>query len=322
MTDFGFDIFPSGVLGGDGRRLRPGSRVEAIWNDERVVGEVTGWGGRRGVEVSFDEEPWMVCFAPHELTRVDEHSDDALMAGVTIVDPDAPATAVIIPLGGRDLQYREGVEVLAELSEIVAAAPTSAAGSGGSMRGWCEQLLEVVGTLATDEQARAIHELFDMPMLRRVLDEAVLPPSVDRLIAVVTDQDEPQASDTAGLVPLMELWLRGRGHLDDDPPVRPIERITAPIRIGRLPFQLDAVVHQVRQSLSERLDGVTRASVVVAGGTPAMMYGTLIAADLDLGSSNVISVQVPQDWVVDGEHRSQPLIEMSLADSLLGQDGD
>lgn len=322
VGDFGFDIFPSGVLGGDGRRLRPGSRVQVEVEGKPLIGEITGWAGRRGIEVSFDGDPWMMCLSPVELTRVDEYSDDVMMAGVTIIDPDPIPTAIVVPLGGRDFQRREELDGQhPEFERLLAEAPSSRPGSGSDLRTWSTECLEELSSISVPEQQELVYRLFDMPMLRRVLDEAVLPSSVEVIIPVVTDQDQPQQSDTVSLLPLMSLWLSGRGHIGvDEPMVRPVGAIADAVRVSRLPFQLDAVVHQVSQDLRTtlaRFEGVVRAIVVLAGGTPAMMYGSLIAAGSVLGEENVISVQVPLAWIVQGRPVMQALVEMSLADSAL-----
>lgn len=319
MADYDFDVFPAGIIGGDGRRIRPGSLVRLTFGDTEFRGEVTGWAGRRGVEVSLDADPYLLTVQPHELRRVDELLDDPMTTGTVIIDPDPRSTVIIVPIGGRDIQARIGLSPdSVALPTLLDGAPSEHPGSGRDLRGWSSRCIEALESLDSDARAKAVFEAFDMPMLRRVLDEAVLPAVVLGVVPVVTDQVEPQASDSSNIPTLMDLWLGGRGHLNpSDSTVRPVQSIGPVIAVRTLPYQLDAVVHQVADGLS-LVPPAERAAVVLAGGTPAMMYGSLLAAGARFGASNTVSIQVPQDWRVKGRSVSQPLVEMSLVDGVLG----
>lgn len=319
MSDFSFDVFPAGLLGGDGRRIRPGSLVRLQFENAHVMGEVTGWAGSRGVEVSLEDDPFLLTVQPHELFRVDAMLDDPVTTGTVIIDTDPRATVLVLPVGGRDVQVRVGVdEATAPVASLLDGAPSAAPGSGRDLRGWAARCAETLAPLTEQERADVVFETFDMPMLRRVLDEAVLPAELQAVVPVVTDQTEPQRSDSANVPALIDAWLRGRGHIGRaDASARPIIALGPTIAVRTLPFQLDAVVHQVAAGLRAVSDA-ERAAVVVAGGTPAMMYGTLLAASARFGAANTVSIQVPQDWQVGGRSVVQPLVEMSLTDGVLG----
>lgn len=306
-------LFPSGLVGGDGRRVRLGSYVETIDDGSREAGgggrrgEVTGWAGpRRGVEVFFHDTDTVETIHASALLRVDEEQSNPVTVGWFSIDDDDRPTLLVVPVGTRDL--------------VVASNDPGpfAAIERSDVRAWVAKVAEVLHPLERAVQAQAIADHLDAPMLRRVLDEATLPGVVHRLMFVATDQIQPQPSDTSGLIPLLTLWLEGRGHLDLAGNYRPIEQIAAPGIITRLPHVLDAVVHQVSPAVASAGEECRRAVVSFAGGTPAMMYGCSIATARLFGAGNTRVVQIPQGFEREGERVEQPLIELDLADTALG----
>lgn len=293
-------IFPPGLVDANGRRLRLGSYVEFSVNGGTQRGEITGWAGpNRGVEVTTLEPEDVISIHPHLVLRVDEPNPEPLTIGWASVDDSDERVGLIVPLGSRDVT-------------VHGRHPT------GDTRQWAAQLTSDFFGLEPTARRSSVAAEIDMPILRRVLDEASLPAVIDILIFVVTDQTHPQPSDTASFAPLANLWLeslRYTGDTTDDD--RRHIKTTTTITLKGLPHILDSVVHQVSQDLASHLNDVDRVNCVIAGGTPAMMYGTVFAASRVLGPDKIRTIQVPADWIVDGEPIEQALIEMDVADTSL-----
>lgn len=303
-------LFPFGLVGGDGRRLRLGSYVALAAQPHRH-GEVTGWAGPvQGAEVFFHDTDTVETIAPSELIRVDEEQADPMTVGWISVDDDTRPTLLVAPVGTRDL-----------VTSTTQPGPFPTIDTR-DVRGSIAAVGTVLRQYHAPERASLVARHFDAPMLRRVLDEATLPTAIRRLMFVATDQVRAQRSDTVGMAELLALWLEGRGHLDPDGDYRPIEELAVTAVITRLPHILDAVVHQVAPAIREAAADCERAVVAFAGGTPAMMYGCSIATSRQFGGAKTRIAQIPQAYELDGEHIEQPLIEMDLADTALHDTGN
>lgn len=300
-------IFPPGLVGGDGRRIRLGSLVSFERDGRSHVGEVVGWGGRRGVEVHLEHHPYLAEVQPADLVREDKELDQPHTVGWLVVEDTSEPTLLVAPMGTRDVVAASDPGPFPRIDPANFRATTL-------------ECVRVLHGLMPEERAVKAFLHLDMPILRRVLDEASLPDELQRLVLVVTDQLEPQATDTLHVNELASWWLAGRGHLDGDGECRPVAQLAKPLVIDRLPHVLDAVVHQLQRPLNEAFEGCTRMVTVVAGGTPATTYGTILAARMVGGANSVRTVQVPADWRVDEAMVQQPLIEMDLTDSVLQGD--
>jgi len=300
-------IFPPGLVGADGRRLRLGSAVSPVGEPSRI-GEVTGWAGpARGLEVFFSAHDTVETVLPVNLVRVDEEMTDPVTVGWMAVDDDPRPTLLVVPLGTRDLVTR---------AEDPGPFPVS---DRSRPRAWASAAADVLQGFDPSEHPRLIARHLDAPMLRRVLDEGSLPISIRRTVFIGTDQDQPQPNDTAGFEPLLRLWLAGRGHLTTDSAERHVAEVGELITIRRLPHILDAVVHQVQTGLAVAASGCDRAAILFAGGTPAMTYGITLSLSQHFPSSDIRIVQVPMDIHLEGESVAQPLIEIDLADTEIGR---
>ena len=315
--------FPASIVGGDGRRLKIGSHVRFQHNGEDRQGEVVGWAGpRRGVEVHLDVDPFLVAVPPVELLRVDEPLAAPITVGWSIVDDVDTSVLLLVPLGGRDMQWISNVEDADRDQFPIENAST--ARSQPNIRAWSRAVLGRVASLDEDQAALLIGRHIDFPILRRVLNESSLPSEVRKLVFIVTDQDPAQVGDTVDVAEVANLWLRHSGHLDDSDLAtrRPILEVGDPIVVTRQPHILDAVYHQVGARIAESGVGSDRVVSVVAGGTPAITYGILLAASTVFGPEAVVSIQPPQDLIVDGRAVSQPLIELRLSETVLVPEGD
>jgi hypothetical protein len=310
-------VFPPGVVDGNGRRVRLGSRVRFELDGVERLGEVIAWAGpSRGLEIDLPEFPYEVAVPPVRVVRVDEPNDDPVTVGWRVVDPDPTPTLLLVPIGTRDVQPRRSGDLGPFSTEH---APMAAARGDTQFREWSRKTAEILSVGVEEPAAKAVTYL-DMPMLRRALDEASLPDRVARLVFIVTDQDPPGTGDTVHVPTIARHWLVGRGHLD--PPETALERpvldIGTPIVVRRAPHVLDAVFHQIAEPLQRVSRGCGRISVVIAGGTPAMTYAAVLAASGILGQSAVRTVQVPAPLRVGAALVEQPLIELDLADTMLG----
>lgn len=323
-------IFPPGLVGGDGRRLRLGSRVSTSWEGRQVVGEIVGWSGQRGVEVYFDEEPGSLAVQPVDLVRVDEAHPHPVTVGWQVVEDLERSTVLVCPIGNRDVVWRSA-------DDRGPFAMVEADGQRQTRR-WADLVVERCRELGP-RAANEVYRYIDLPMIRRVLDEASLPSSVARLSLVLTDQEAPQPTDTAGLAEIIGLWLTGRGHMPTphdesfsagnplpspsspelDESARPVDHFGPHLTVRRMPHQMDAVIHQIRGGLADLADECEQLVAVLAGGTPGTKYGLLLACAAIAGPRLVRCVQVPDEWRVDDRLVEQPLIELDLLDMAIGQ---
>lgn len=303
-------LFPPGLVDSTGRRLRLGSYVMVRANDLENKGEVTGWAGpRRGIEVTFTEPPAIAIVQPIDVTRLDEPNPEPLTIGWMPMDDTDETAALLVPLGTRD------VRTLTVADAHLSPVPD---GRQADLRTWALETTQTLGFLDDAERLRVVQREIDMPMLRRVLAEASLPDHIEAIIFVVSDQRDPHPADTAPLLPIASLWLEANGHLDatDEPTVRTTGRVET-IVLTSLPHILDAVVHQTSRRLNDFNLRTDRLCCVVAGGTPAMMYGTTLAAVRAIGASRTRTIQVPADVHFNGDRMPQALVEMDVGDSEL-----
>ncbi len=262
--------FPDGITDVTGRRLRPGSTVCVLRGPSAGgVGEVVGWGGRRGVEVLLDTDPPLLIAVPaRRLARVDREVE-SVTTGRQVVERSRRRVCLVVPIGAQDIQRRPGARLLPERSAYQSERETR---QQVDARRWGEALEAALADLPDGDQVAA-REL-DAPMVRRLLVEAALPARVQRLVLVVTDQTEPHVDDTAPFGRVLLRWLRGSGLLQ----VRPVVELAEPLVLREAPHVLDAVVAATRAELPRILAGCDRLAVVQAGGTPAMPFGVLLAA--------------------------------------------
>lgn len=318
-----FVAFPAGLVGGDGRRLRIGSHVSFVHDGLAVQGEVVGWAGpRRGVEVHLDVEPYFAAVPAVTLTRVDEPLSSPVTVGWTVIDDVDATVLLIVPLGGRDMQWISDAETAER--DGFPTSHASTARTQPNIRAWAEAVRAFLAGRDAAEEVELVARHVDFPMLRRVLDESSLPPAVKRLVFVVTDQDPPQSGDTVDVAEVARTWLRQRGHLDDAETAieRPVLDLAEPIVIRRQPHLLDAVYHQIGAHITQLGADCDRVASVVAGGTPAITYGLLLAASTAFGPDAVTSIQPPHDLIVEGRAVEQPLIELRLFESILAPETD
>lgn len=316
MNERHFVGFPSDVNDRRGRRIRIGTRVSFVLDGTIRAGEVIAWGGPdRGLEVDLIAEPFATAVQPGDVDVVDEPHFSPVSIGWRVIENDDRPVMLIVPLGQRDLQKQFSRDDLDTIGGI--DNPQRGPRGEMQMRQWAADINELLGQIE-ESAADFVAKEFDMPMLRRVLDEAMLPESIYRLVFIVTDQDHPQQGDTIDLYPLAHLWLEGRGHLNNlDSVERPILDITEPIIISRQPHLMDAVFYQIVEQIRARSQGCERVVTVLAGGTPGMMFGTILAASSVFAERNARIVQVPQSYEVNGDFIEQPLIEFDLSDTVL-----
>jgi hypothetical protein len=310
-------VFPPGVVDGNGRRIRLGSRVRFQLGGVERHGEVIAWAGpSRGLEIDLMEPPFEVAVPPVQVVRVDDPSEDPVTVGWRVVDPDPTPTLLLVPLGNRDIQPRRRDGDLGPFP--TENAPMATARGDAQFRKWSRHTAEILA--AADDPAALSTTYLDMPMLRRALDEASLPDRLTRLAFIVTDQDPPGAGDTLYVPAIAQYWLAGRGHLEPPElaPERPILDIGDPIVVRRAPHILDAVFHQISEPLQRASAGCGRIAVVIAGGTPAMTYASVLGAAGILGQQAVRTIQVPAPLRTPTALVEQPLIELDLADTVLG----
>lgn len=303
-------LFPPGLVDSTGRRLRLGSYVVVRVNGTESKGEVTGWAGpRRGIEVTCTEPPSIAIVQPIDVTRLDEPNPEPLTVGWMPMDDTNETAALLVPLGTRDIQ------TVTVADPHLSPVPD---GRQPDLRTWALETTGRLDELDHTDQLRVIQREIDMPMLRRVLAEASLPDHIDAIVFVATDQRDTYPADTASLLPIACLWLEANGHLDttDESTVRTTGRVET-IVLTALPHILDAVVHQTSRGLDEINLHADRLCCILAGGTPAMMYGTTLAAVRTIGASRTRTIQVPADLQLNGDTTPQSLIEMDVGDSEL-----
>ena len=278
--------FPPRLRSESGRLVRPGATVEILTGPAAgMFGEVVAWRGADmvevlleqsaaddGVEMSADE----LVEVPVSTVELRAHrlSGTATMTVEVVATEDSRVT-LIHPVGGQDVialgdlgpfPTPDGFSTTRETQRKVAARAWGAA--------CLEAIAELQLPLAEQEQLVAAH--LDAPLLRRVLDEGLLPLELWRLVLIVTDQvDAPHVDDTAAFGELLGLWVAGTATTRR----RVVERVEsvvlrhAPHRFDFVTAQLDE--HLVRWSLDS--DEVV---VVQAGGTPSMSFDQLGLASI------------------------------------------
>jgi hypothetical protein len=182
-------------------------------------------------------------------------------------------TALIVPVGGRDIQARPGDP---------GPFPDPASHSSGRVgqqrkvdaRAWGQACLRAISDEPEAEQARLVARHLDAPMLRRVLTEAVLPAELRRLTLVVTDQatlerPDGHVDDSLYFGRLLELWVQGTQQQR----TRRIQELGDPIVLSSRPNVTHAVLATIRRSIDTVVDGCDEVVIVQAGGTPAMFTG-------------------------------------------------
>ena len=313
-------LFPHSLLGADLRRIRIGSQVSFMLDGEERVGEVVGWSGpARGVDIVLADEPYMAALPAESLRRVDGNAPETVTVGWWVVDDDHRSTLLVAPLGTRDVVILPATGEPSDSGDPFEVAQAAFNQRPPNIRAAAAALLEALLRHTADEQRTLLETRIDMPILRRVLDEASLPAVVTRIVFVVTDQLSAQNSDTTGLAAVAARWVVARGHCvePDSADVRPILEVGEPVVIGEAPHLLEAVVEQLRAPLAQHLVDCERVVTVLAGGTPAMMYGTLLAAGALFGRQSTRSVQVPDSVEINGQRVAQALVELDLSAAAL-----
>ncbi|WP_208029697.1 hypothetical protein [Rhabdothermincola sediminis] len=308
MTGFGFEPpcveFPPGLVDRRGFRLRPGSAVTVRTGAHAgLAGEVVAWAGDRGVEVLAGER--LVTVDPFDLERTDARLDAPVTVGLTVVEPDPVPTLLVVTVGNRDLVARPTGDSPFPPSgdfpvEHAPDGPPSARARRVSARAWGAACLAALERHREQDRAALVVEHLDAPIVGRVLREAALPAVLERLVFVVTDQDPAHPDDTVAFGELLRWWVEGSAF-DRDRPIRSLE---PPIVLHHAPHVLQAVVHFVSEALGPLVGGVQRVAVARSGGTPAMGFGSLLAALAVTGPEQVVrDIDVPLD---------QPIIEMDV----------
>ena len=308
-------FFPPGVVDQNGRRIRPGSMVRFADNNNFVTAEVVSWVAD-GVSLfsdanNQDDGEWYVRH-PSEIERIDIEATNSLTAGEFIVESDGPTTVIIQCIGTRDLVM----------------VPTSGISEYGlqpienysSFREWSENTLQIIEAMSQDLQQDVLRTAFQVPIIERVLQEAVLPRVIEQLVLITTDQENQHPQDTIFCARIIELWLQAHGHVvgrgEPNMSRRWIHNVTV-WSISHLPHVVDAVTHRMKSEIETWTNNCERIVVVHGGGTPAMNTSVLIAA-AHFTDKVVRHVQVPD--VHRGTGEMQPLIEFDLSDlPVLGQ---
>lgn len=181
---------------------------------------------------------------------------------------------LIIPIGARDVVPVE--------PHPVGTAPTPRDWTAGTLR-----------SLGKKRSGVAARDLIRTPIIDRVLEEGELPQILDRIILVATDQKPPHRDDTVHSAALV---TRSIGELVEADDLRIRNGISTHI-LRADPHLLRTTIQEMRHVLSDAAEALDEFAVVFAGGTPAMMMGTVIAANLTKLPVRII--QVPRQGQVD-----------------------
>lgn len=286
-------LFPPGLVDREGLRLRPGSSVSVVEGPEAgTAGEVVGWVAGGTVEI-LTGDGLLVTASPFDLDRTDRDLEVSATMHREVEEIDAPPTLLVATVGGSEIQLAAGMT-----HDTIDVDPTL-----DNQRGrlaWSVACLERATALPASARAEWVATHFDAPILGRVLREAALGPTIDRLTLVATRQDPAHPDDSWAQAELVRLWIEGSQHQRS----RRILEITEPIVLHHAPHVVDAVLHFTRPGIVERATDVVRIAVKRTGGTPAMGFGVLLAA---------IAAEQPHQTVRDiyvPEH--QPIIEMDV----------
>jgi len=285
--------FPPGLVDREGLRLRPGSSVDVVGGAHAgAAGEVVGWVRGGFLEVLTGDD-LLVTVHPFDLDRTDRELDLSATMHREIEEIDSPPTLLVATVGGSEIELAPGVE-----AADIGVDP--ALDDRWDRREWSVACLDRVRSLPEEDRAAWVGQHFEAPILGRVLREAALGATIDRLTMVATRQDSAHPDDSWAQAELLRLWVEGTGHLR----TRTVTEITEPIVLHHAPHVVDAVLHFTRPGIEAQAAGMTRIAVKRTGGTPAMGFGVLLAA---------IAVERPDQTVRDiYVPEGQPLIEMDV----------
>ena len=312
--------FPPRLVDSRGHRVRPGCTVRLL--DGRT-GEVTTWTSATCVQVAIDdvdetdydlESEFIVEIEAGELTVVPFERRSALALGVRPVEftggTDHRRVVLVHPVGGQDVVTRprsDGAVLPAATGFMSRRGPDRRRDSTGAdprqekldARRFGEACIATLADVENTERSAIVAAEIDAPMLRRALEETVLPEMVRRLVLVATDQDDERfnVDDTAAFAELLELWVRGTAATR----MRQVDEIDI-VRIRRSPHRIDFVLDQVSEHLARLSVDADELVVVQAGGTPSMTFGVLLGAIRELDVP-VRHVQIPL---------AQPVVEIDV----------
>jgi len=292
--DFGVPTleFPPRLVDGEGRRIRPGSSVKLL--DGRH-GEVTTWRGGDLVEVivDADDELDVKVVQASDLVADFASARDPVTIGMHVRSSEDPQKVTLIqPIGGRDLVSAVGI--VDRRLPLDSSFPVSrGAQSQVDARQFGEACLEALKEIPLDDRPSVVARELDAPILRRAVEETVLPRFLHRLVLVATDQvGSPHSSDSAPFAKLLELWVKGTAGVRKRE-VGEIEILT----LRQLPHRVDFVIEQVTEPIRRFARDSDELVIVQAGGTPAMSFGVLAVAMGGLGIG-VRHVQIPERQAV------------------------
>lgn len=285
--------FPPGLVDREGLRLRPGSSVDIVDGPNRGrSGEVVGWLGSGSVEILTGDH-LLLTASPFDLDRTDRELDLSATMHREVVEIDAPPTLLVATVGGSEIEFASGVD-----EETIGIDPEL--DDRGGRLAWSLACLDRANEVADSDRAAWVADHFDAPILGRVLREAALGPTIDRLTMVATRQDPAHPDDSWAQAELLRLWVEGSGHQRS----RQVAEITDPILLHHAPHVIDAVLHFTRPGIEARAADMVRIAIKRTGGTPAMGFGVLLAAiAAERPDQTVRDIYVPE---------GQPIIEMDV----------
>ena len=314
--------FPPRVVDADGRRVRPGSIVIALDLDESVLFQVQGW-SREGlvllaVEDDVEGNPQLTIRHPSLVKKHDAELLDVVLPDELFIEVDGPSSVVVTCVGTRDVVVRaqnsdDGqVGVLPTFSTFE-DSDESEKQQDADFRDWSKTVLEILLELPVEERYAVIRRELDAPILKRVVQESVLPRTIDTLVLVATDQLTAHPQDTVFSAEILKMWLEANGHCigigEPNTERRWIKKVVIE-SIPSLPHVVESVAYFCRTRFVEWVANSERIVVVHGGGTPAMKMGVLIAA-CRISQREVRHIQVPEPHP-SGQFQS--LIEMDVDD--------
>ena len=290
-----------------GRKVRTAT-VES-WTSEGLCLVTTEDDPNGALEVHFEH--------PSDLERVDAEVDtDSELSGF-FVEVDGPATVVVQSVGTRDVVIASstGAHALPGPASFM-RTDVSGTQSRPAVRDWMANVRRILDSLDMQQRDEVIRSQVRAPILERVLQEAVLPRTLERLVLVATDQADAELNgqDTVDTAAVLVHWLEANGHMygigEPDQSRRWVREVVVET-ITHVPHIIDAVAHRLKRSVDMWADGAERLVVVQGGGTPGMNMGVLIAATQHTDVP-VRLVQVPEPR--RGSGRLQALVEADLRD--------
>lgn len=321
QNNFG-TYFPPRVVDADGRRVRPGSIVATLDDDPPHLCQVQGW-SREGLvllTVNDDEQgnPHLLVRHPSRVRKHDAELIDVVLQDELYIEADGPSSVLVECIGTRDVVVRDiaaddgYVSQLPELSDFE-MSDESETFTRVAVRDWSKAVLDTLLSLAPDKRFEVVRRELDAPIFKRVLQEAVLPRTLDTVVLLATDQDAKHPQDTVYVAEILRMWLEANGHCvgvgEPNPTRRWIKRVVIET-IPSLPHVIESVAYFCRTRFAGWAQESERIVVVHGGGTPAMKMGVLIAA-CRISDRSIRHIQVPEP------HRSgqyQSLIEMDVDD--------